>query len=247
MLSKSRIKYIQSLHQKKFRELEGAYLAEGPKIVGEVLALIPERVLYVAALKEWLDEHRDLVSGLAPELVCEVLPQDLEKISALTTPNEVLVVLKKFDNGAAVLPAGSWSIGLDGIQDPGNIGTIIRIADWFGIEHLVCSADCADMYNPKVVQATMGSFLRVQVHYVDLVHWLADYKGFVYATTLGGRPLNDMAGVAAGVILVGNEGKGIRPEVLAHTTEAITIPKRGGAESLNAAVATGIVVARLVN
>jgi TrmH family RNA methyltransferase len=135
---------------------------------------------------------------------------------------------------------------LDGIQDPGNLGTIIRIADWFGVSHIVCSMDCADVYNSKVVQATMGSIARVNVFYTDLLAWLmSQNESTVYAATLEGKDVTKMTARKEGLIIVGNESKGIRNELVEFANERITIPKKGKAESLNAAVATGIILSNL--
>jgi TrmH family RNA methyltransferase len=138
--------------------------------------------------------------------------------------------------------ADQIQLALDGIRDPGNLGTIIRTADWFGVEKIVCSEDCVDVYNPKVVQATMGSIARVKVIYTELPQYLAKARKDVYATVLGGDSIID-ANPGKGIYLIGNESKGIRAEVLEHATKKISIPSHGGAESLNASVATGIVLA----
>jgi RNA methyltransferase, TrmH family len=136
---------------------------------------------------------------------------------------------------------------LDTIQDPGNLGTIVRTADWFGVEQIICSNDCADIYNPKVVQATMGSIARVKVFYTDLTVWLQKQEGLrIYATVLDGKDVTKMNPLHEGLIIIGNESKGIADEVLRFANERITIPKKGRAESLNAAVAVGIVLERLV-
>jgi TrmH family RNA methyltransferase len=242
MLSKAQIKYIQSLHQKKFRAASGAYIAEGPKIVEEVLAELPSRVEYVAGLPGWVTAHRDLLRGLPPERVLTIGEGELERISTLSTPNEVLLVLRREETEPWSLPEGAWCLALDGIQDPGNLGTIIRIADWFGVNYMLCSPDCADWYNPKVIQASMGSFLRVQVLYTDLGPWLSAGSRPVYAATLEGEPVTRLKEVPPGIILIGNESKGIRPAVRALATREVTIPRIGAAESLNAAVATGILL-----
>lgn len=246
MLSKSQIKYIQSLHQKKFRAEFGAYLAEGPKIVAEVLATIPLQVQYVAASPAWLTAHADILKEIPEEKVAEVSPSELERLSTLATPNEVLVVLSQQERLPWTLPEGAWCLALDNVRDPGNLGTIIRIADWFGVGYVVCSEACAEWYNPKVIQSTMGSFLRVRPLYTDLVAWLTQAARPVYAATLEGEPVTRLGDLPPGVILVGNESKGIAQEIRALATREVTIPRAGAAESLNAAIATGIILSHLV-
>ncbi len=247
MLSKSQIKYIQSLHQKKFRIAGGAYIVEGPKISGEVITAVPEQVEYVAALPGWITANEEVLQGVSPEKLLPVTPAELERVSALVSPNEVLVVLRKREAGDWVLPPAAWCLALDGIQDPGNLGTIIRIADWFVITHLVCSPDSAELYNPKVIQASMGSFLRVRLRYADLPEWLKAQERPVYAATLEGAPVTRLRDIVPGIILIGNESKGIRPPALALATQEVTIPRIGAAESLNAAVATGILLSHFCN
>lgn len=242
MLVKSQVKYIQSLGQKKSRDESGAFIAEGPKIVSELLQEIPGQVQQVVGLKEWLTDHAKLLHGIE---TVEVSPAELEKISQLQTPNQVLAVLKKFELVTAINPKGKLVVALDTIQDPGNLGTIIRIADWFGIEQIVCDRDSADCYNPKVVQATMGSIARVKLLYTDLAGWLAEQKTTIYAAALEGENITTMQKPAEGIIVIGNESKGISPDILKLVTKKITIPQKGKAESLNAAVATGIILSHL--
>lgn len=243
MLSKSRLKYIQTLGQKKFRQQEQCFIAEGPKVVAELLSAQPAAVTEIFALDEWIKENGALISGHQFTIVTE---QELEKISQLSTPNKVLALVKQFDNGSEVITKGKLVLALDDIRDPGNLGTIIRIADWFGVEQVVCSDQSAEVYNPKVVQSTMGSISRVKIFYKDLHSWLKELKGVrVYATALEGQDLSGMKKLNEGVILIGNESKGINPELLALANVKITIPKKGKAESLNAAVAAGIVLSHL--
>jgi TrmH family RNA methyltransferase len=137
-------------------------------------------------------------------------------------------------------------LALDSIRDPGNLGTIIRIADWFGLEKIICSNDTAELYNPKVVQSTMGSLARVRLFYTELEEWLREQKGTsIYATALEGEDINTMKKITGGIILVGNEARGISPQLLDMANKKITIPKKGKAESLNVAIATGIVLSHL--
>jgi TrmH family RNA methyltransferase len=240
MLVKAKAKYIQSLGQKKHRDSEGRFIAEGPKIVSELLDAAPNYIDEVYAVKEWLKEYPSRKDFI------EVTEEELEKLSQLKTPNQVVAVLRKFDNDDPIEVKERLSLVLDTIQDPGNLGTIIRIADWFGIGQIICSNDCADVYNPKVVQATMGSIGRVKVFYADLEEWLYKQKDIrIYATALEGKDITKMPVIREGMIVIGNESNGIHEGILALTNERITIPGKGKAESLNAAVATGIILSHL--
>jgi RNA methyltransferase, TrmH family len=244
MLVKSKVKYIQSLGQKKFREQEGVFIAEGTKLVNELLLSDNAEILEVFALQEWMGENKELI---ARATITEITTADLEKISQLTTPNQVLAIVKEFNAEGRIQTKGQIILALDGIRDPGNMGTIIRIADWFGVKQIICSNDCADMYNTKVVQATMGSIARVKIFYTDLEKWLSENaKANVYATVLNGGNIASAKKIKEGVILIGNESKGISPEVLKLATNKITISRKGNAESLNAAVAAGIILSHLL-
>src|SRR5206468_10252261 len=186
----------------------------------------------VYANESWLNENRHLYNEIV-----EITEKDLERISQLKVPNKVLAVLHQFPVRE---PASEgFSIYLDRIQDPGNFGTIIRIADWFNIKNVVCSAGCADVYNTKVVQATMASIARVNVYYDLESNWLAKQSARIYAAVLDGNPIYNFEKIKEGVLLIGNESKGISEDFLQLQHEKITIPRQGSAESLNAAVATG--------
>ena len=243
MLGKAKIKYIQSLGQKKHREEEGLFIAEGPKIIHELLHSVPQHVQNIYAVKEWLKEN-----GNHPHQHSfhEVSDAELERLSQLKAPNEVIAVVKKFDNAKTIVAKGKISLLLDTLQDPGNFGTIIRTADWFGVSQVICSEDCADIYNPKVVQATMGSIARVKVFYEDLPGWLNQQNEVpVYVTMLEGKDVTAMASLNEGIIVIGNESKGIHQEIVQLANERITVPGKGKAESLNAAVAVGIVLSHI--
>ena len=243
MISKNQVKYIQSLGQKKSRDAENKFVAEGPKIVDELLNAKNCRVVQVLALKEWI-EHNPGKDHYAE--IIEITGDELKKISQLSTPNQVLAVVEKikWDNEPVI--KGKISLVLDSIQDPGNMGTIIRIADWFGIENIICSNNCTDIYNPKVVQSTMGSITRVRVEYTDLSSWLKENNEVrTYAAALNGRDISKMEKLNEGIIVIGNESKGISEEIMNLINVQITIPGKGKAESLNAAVATGIILSHL--
>ena len=240
MLNKKEIKDIQSLVHKKFRDESGLFVAEGPKIVAELAALIPDRIVAIYATAQWAGANNNM------EKVKLISATELERISALQTPNEVVAVIKQAPNKKPDVLKG-FCIYLDTIQDPGNLGTIIRIADWFGVPQIVCSAHCADMYNNKVVQSSMASIARVPVYYDKEDHWLQNRKEPIFAATLGGKSISQFERLDNGILIIGNESAGISEAKLALATEQITIPRKGGAESLNAAVATGIILSHLLS
>ena len=242
MISKAQIKQLQSLKQLKFRRELGLFIAEGPKIVGE-LPVSDIKVEAVYALEEWVNESKGKFEYLKAE-INQVNTKELERISGLSSPNKVLAVCKIPERDPEEIEAyDEMMIALDGIRDPGNLGTIIRTADWFGIRNIVCSDDCVEAYNPKVVQSSMGSIARVKVFYTDLSEYLSKAVIPVYATVMNGESIWDTH-PGKGIYVIGNESNGIRTEVLRHASHSISIPSHEGeAESLNAAVATGIILA----
>lgn len=244
MLSKQKIKYIQSLGQKKFRREEGVFIAEGPKLVEEILTEQPAAVSAVYALPEWATNHPRLAAQCETVIIRQ---EELERITQLSTPHQVVAVVKQFAVVPFVSAKDRFTLALDDIRDPGNFGTLVRIADWFGIGSIVCSEDCADIYNPKVVQATMGSIARVKIVYTNLADWLAAQSPVpVFAAMLEGKNVYGITPVTEGILVVGNESKGISPDIAAIAAEHISIPRKGKAESLNAAVATGIILSHLL-
>jgi TrmH family RNA methyltransferase len=245
MLVKSKIKYIQSLGQKKLRDELGVFVAEGPKIIKEFLAAENVKPVNIFATRNWIETTAAFRGGFSLDEIIEVTDQELERISFLQSPNQVLGVFEKpvFDAGFG---EGGLVLLLDEIQDPGNLGTIIRTADWFGIKKMLCSSNGTDAFNPKVVQSSMGSLARVRVIYEDLESFLTNNSGIpVYATTLDGENIFDSKKISRAFILIGNESKGISESLLRLSTQRVTIPKWGDAESLNAATAAGIVMAVL--
>ncbi|MFL5763199.1 MAG: TrmH family RNA methyltransferase [Bacteroidia bacterium] len=244
MLSKNQIKFVNSLKQKKFRDEHGYFIAEGTKIVPELLSSEIE-VLQVYAGEWFISGH---AIGKGVECI-EIKPSELERISALSTPNEVLAVCRipEYQLERKKLEK-KLTIVLDDIRDPGNLGTIIRIADWFGITDVICSNASADAFNPKVVQSSMGSIARVKIHYTDLAEFLSDAETTVYGALLEGKNIYSEKLSSEGMIVIGNESKGISEAVQKFVTHKISIPsfshfKPGGgeAESLNAAVATAVI------
>ncbi len=244
MLTKTKAKYIQSLGQKKFRAAEGLFLAEGPKLVAELIQEKKAEVKEVFALQSWADEHKSLLKDGQLTIISEA---ELEKISQLTTPNQALAIVKQWEYLPPDAVKNAIVLALDDIRDPGNLGTIIRIADWFGISEIVCSMECADCYNPKVVQATMGSIGRVNISYTDLEEWIVKTGSkHIYAAVLEGKDIHTVNNIKEGILLIGNEAKGISAALVDIANVKITIPRKGQAESLNAAVATGIILSHLL-
>jgi TrmH family RNA methyltransferase len=238
MLSKSQINLLKSLQHKKFRREHGLFLVEGHKSIAEFInsAYQIEAVYHTSAFSPKVLKLSQKIN------LCEISVTELEKISSLKTPQDVLVLIK-IPQGPILKYEqlkGKFSLVLDGIQDPGNLGTIIRIADWFGIENIICSDDTVDVYNPKVVQACMGSLSRVNVHYTSLVELLAQIDLPVFGALLDGEDIYDTNFGGEGLVVMGNEGNGLRPEIQKLVNKAVTIPRIGGAESLNVAIATAL-------
>ena len=245
MLVKSQIKYIQSLGHKKFRDADGVFVAEGPKIVLELLQSNNCRLVQCFATENWLRDSEEVLKGMEHS-VFTVDEMDLKRISFLHTPNQVVAVFTKPDFGSSSKPEGITLL-LDTIQDPGNMGTILRTADWFGIPRVVCSMDTADVFSPKVVQSAMGSLIRVEVICLDLIEYIQSNPGSrVYASSLTGEDLYENIAVREGMLLIGNESRGLHPNLASIADKQIRIPRHGGAESLNVAVATGILLSRMV-
>lgn len=246
MLSKAKLKYIRSLELKKNRKAEQAFVAEGPKVVGDMLPHFPCRLL--VATDEW---HRLHADAMADEKVT-VKSDELTRASFLKTPQEVLAVfaMEAEEECPVSVAASELCLALDDVQDPGNLGTIIRLADWFGIRHIFCSPATADAYNPKVVQATMGALARVKLHYAPLPPLLEELKAVavpVYGTFLDGEDLYEKSLAPHGLVIMGNEGNGISPEVASYVSERLFIPNYPAgvetSESLNVATATAIICA----
>ena len=225
------MKFIRSLQHKKYRDEAGLFVAEGSKCVEE------------------LKKGFELVLEVTPANATEA---EIAQMSGLKTPQGVIAVFKKkIINHKSQITNGELTLVLDGIQDPGNLGTIIRTCDWFGVRHIVCSQDTADCYNPKVVQATMGALARVQIDYVNLPEWLHQQQCPIYGTLLDGKnmysQLSAVSGQQSAVIVMGNEGNGISQEVRKFITHPVRIPsyppEAETSESLNVAIATAIVLA----
>ena len=241
MISKNQIKLIRQLEMKKFRSREGVFVAEGPKVVGDLLRRYDAKAIY--ATDGW-----NPPADVSQSLVERITDDELHRISFLQHPQQVLALfpIPKSDSSSSLSHlTSSLSLALDGIQDPGNLGTIIRIADWFGIDTIYCSEDTADAYNPKVVQATMGSLARVNIIYTNLPEFLdtlpSDYP--VYGTLLDGENIYTQPLTKEGLIVMGNEGNGISEAVRQRVNRRLLIPDfhdGDTADSLNVAIATAI-------
>ncbi|HEY2350109.1 MAG TPA: RNA methyltransferase [Puia sp.] len=244
MLVKSQVKYIQNLGHKKFRDADGVFVAEGPKIVNELLASDNLRLVQCFATKSWLLMQEAFVKD-AEGLFFEIDEKELVRISFHGSPNQVLAIFTKpVFNQEPTLKG--LTLLLDTIQDPGNLGTIIRTADWFGLSRVICSPETVDVFNQKVVQAAMGSIIRVEVKYTELAGFIKQNpEKTVYASVLDGEDLHEKIGANDALLVIGNESKGISSSLESLATRKIRIPRAGGAESLNVAVATGILLSYL--
>ena len=260
MISKAKIKYIRSLEQKKNRKVEKVFVAEGVKGVGDIMKVLTPRI--IVAVPEWIERNGSNIPSDCE--LYDVTEDELKRISFQQTPQQVLAVFpqkgregtcleseerntsQELEDCYPAIDTESLYLALDGVQDPGNLGTIIRIADWFGITQIFCSKDSAEVWNPKVVQATMGSIARVTVTYISLEKLLdsvpADFP--VYGTFLDGEDIHSVALENRGIIVMGNEGKGISDAVRQRVSQKLFIPNypagRETAESLNVAIATAI-------
>ncbi|WP_440055234.1 TrmH family RNA methyltransferase [Pseudoalteromonas sp. T1lg65] len=236
MISKNQQKLLRSLGQKKYRKQQGLYLVQGEKNVLELLsAKIAVQQLFVTP--EFISKHNKLLQGLE---YTETTEDVLCKVSTLVSNNAAIAVTSipvqpKIDTSGLVL-------ALDGVSDPGNLGTIIRVADWYGLKQVIVSENCADQFNPKVISATMGSFVRVDVVRTELCEFLAAYQGDVYGAFLGGENVHQCQFNEKAVLVMGSESHGISRTVEKYITKKVTIPNFGGAESLNVAMASGIIL-----
>lgn len=245
MLSKAKVKYIHSLELKKYRNELNAFVAEGNKLVSDMLHAFECELML--AKPNWIAAQGDL--SVKELLIAE--EEDIRKASFLKNPQDVLAVFKRPTwSLKEVNPTASLILALDGIQDPGNLGTIIRLADWFGIEHIVCSLDTADVFSPKTVQATMGALAHVKVHYTNLETYLKEQvaQGIsLFGTFLDGENMYTKELSTAGIIVMGNEGNGIRPQLEQLINQKLYIPsfppERETSESLNVAIATAVICA----
>lgn len=238
MLSKNTVKFIKSLHQKKYRLESAKFFVEGEKSVVEVLQS-SFTVDLLLVTQEFATKHAALLSGKAFEVLF-VTPKQLEQLGQYQSNDASLAVVQMKPNQAFLPEKGELILALDEVRDPGNLGTIIRIADWYGIKKLIFSSHTAEFYNPKVIQSSMGSFTRVQFYYGDLAQAFQEWKLPVYGAFLEGESIHELTNPTPGVLLLGNESQGISKEVEKWVSSKITIPSFGKAESLNVAIATAI-------
>jgi TrmH family RNA methyltransferase len=249
MLSQNQLKWLNALQVKKYRQKYRKFVVEGEKMVGELLAQQRIALHSIFALETWFSDFGRVLTAHPHAERHVVNDQELQKISSLSTPGRVLAVAElPEDNLPADVRSFDWCLYLDGIQDPGNLGTLLRIADWFGFPAVFCSPDCADAFSPKTVQASMGALFRVHTREIplpDLLQVRPDWP--VFGAVLGGESVFDHAFPENGLLIIGSEGRGIAPatEALLQYRIAIPRPHEGGAESLNAAVAAGILAAQV--
>lgn len=241
-LSKNKIKYIHSLKDKKHRSEHKTFVAEGHKTVSELLNVMKCQLL--VATSDFLQAKIPIIA----EEIIEVSNEELSRISFVRTPQQVLGVFYQPEYNTDIDASKELVLTLDGIQDPGNMGTIVRLADWYGIKHIICSTDTVDIYNPKTVQATMGAIARVEVHYTDLVSYLTNNKSIpIYGTMLDGENIYEKELTKNGILIMGNEGNGIRKNVEELISHKLFVPNyppnEQTSESLNVAIATAIVCA----
>lgn len=253
MISKSQISFIKSLHQKKYRREHQQFIIEGDKLLREFLAS-HYQLLNIYVLDSYYDECTNHLSKVSKKIDIEIIKaEEMQRISTFTNASECLAIVEipstpnKLELNADYLQ-NNLVIALDGVRDPGNLGTIIRIADWFGIQHIVCSEDTVELYNPKVVQSTMGSILRVDLHYVDLNTFLKEHNTQnIWGALLKGEDVYQIKEAKKGILLMGSESHGIQVDHLKYINKPITIPSFGGsAESLNVAVATAILCSEFI-
>lgn len=241
MISKASIQYVKSLQDKKIRQKYGHFVVEGEKSITELL-----KSQYHVKTVYALDPLINTLSKNHSETQFEVVTEkELKQISAHMAPQKALAVVE-IPEPQVVDEKQSLILALDEIQDPGNLGTIIRIADWYGIRHLICSKGCTDVYNPKCINSTMGSFLRVNVVYGDILQISQKLQMPLMTAVLNGLNVHNAPLPKRGILVIGNEGHGISEDLIRHSEFKLTIPRFGGAESLNAAVSTAILLDNLI-
>jgi RNA methyltransferase, TrmH family len=243
MITKNQIKYINSLQQKKFRVENQSFLVEGAKSVLELLRSDFETELLFVT-DDFFEQHQTLLQAFHIQAII-VNQTDLEKAGSFSSNNAALAVVKTKDNEELLVAENEFGLILDDIRDPGNLGTIIRVADWYGIHKIICSHSTVDFYNPKVITATMGSFTRTNLYYTDLEDFIKKQTINIYGTLLNGENIHQTKFAESGYIVIGNEANGISPAIEQLITHKITIPRFGQAESLNAGIATAVVLDNL--
>jgi len=239
MISKAKIKQLKALQVKKYRKQEQSFVVEGTKSVVELLKS-DFSVMWLAGTEQFLEHNAELLLKVTE--VCEASEKELIAGGSFQTNEGALAIAGMKPNNSLVLNKSEFALMLDDIRDPGNLGTIIRTADWYGITKVIASEETADFYNSKVLSATMGSFCRVNLFYTSLETYLAAMTVPVYGTFLDGADVHEQKFEGGGLIVIGNESNGISPGIEKLITQKITIPRYGKAESLNAGIATGIIL-----
>lgn len=239
MVSKAKIKYFKSLQVKKYRKQEQSFVVEGAKSVQELFKSSFE-IAWVAGTVNFLHAHASDLSRKKIEVI-EVSPNELSQLGTFQTNEAAIAVAKMKDNLMPDLQ-NEFCLVLDDLRDPGNVGTIIRTADWYGIRNIIASEETADFYNPKTISATMGSFCRVNVFYTNLSEFFSQNKLPVFGAFMNGADIHQVDFDKSGLIVIGNESNGISEQVSTFVQQRITIPRIGDAESLNAGIATGIIL-----
>ncbi|MFM1963272.1 MAG: hypothetical protein RLZZ172_2117 [Bacteroidota bacterium] len=246
MLPKSEVKYIQSLSQKKFRDEEGVFVMEGIKMADEVISSYSHLIKAIYAIEKWIVKNRGKLTNDIS--IHQVQDFELQKITGLSVANEVFVVLNKPASSIFTPHDNPVVVALDQIQDPGNLGTIIRTCDWFGVNHIICSPDSVDAFNPKVVQSAMGSLLRVNITYMQIEQFISDNRLYSpCVAVLDGESYDKFTFPDKTLLIIGNESRGVSVSLRKIADNAITIPRRGKAESLNAAVAAAILLSKITD
>jgi len=242
MISKNQLKLIQSLEQKKQRKKSGFFLVQGEKNVAELFESDFE-IVNLFATSDYINKQANaLNTKKLVSLTVESTEEELQKAGTLKTNNSVIAIVKCKTFSVPNMTNNELILVLDQVGDPGNLGTILRVADWYGVKRVVCSPDCADLYNPKVIAATMGSFARVQVSHTELPEYLAAQNKPIYGAFLEGENIHKSQLANSAFIVMGSESHGISEAVAKFITDKVTIPNFGQAESLNVAMATGIIL-----
>ena len=242
-ISKEQIKQISQFKMKKYRQLHRQFVAEGNKVVTEVKHS-PLSIKHIIATNSWLQKYNNEAwEGNDMILVDE---REMKKLSSQKQPEGILAVVNMPELDINEISNSDWVIVLDDIRDPGNLGTIIRLADWYGISEIVCSPTTVDVYNPKVVQSTMGSIARVRVHQCELNEFLSSQTRLIIGADLAGEPVQQIETNEPAILIIGSESHGLSKAVKEHVNQLVTIPRIGQAESLNAAMACGIILSHLV-
>ncbi len=238
MISKGTLKYVKSLQLKKYRKKAQSFLVEGAKSVLELINS-PYKVTHLLVTSTFLDEHPD-ISQQFPGSWWLVQDKQLAQVGTLKTNNMALAVAEMLPQQPIELKKDAYYLALESVRDPGNLGTIIRTADWYGIDGIICSLDCVDFHHPKVIQASMGSFVRINPYYTDLTA-VMNTGNPVYGAGLSGNNLHEIHFKGGGIFILGNESQGLSEQLTPYITHQITIPGFGGAESLNVSAAAAVI------